>query len=72
MCWISGGKYSPHYLIRSTDMTSVNERWSQVSFQDLLQYIIVKTSLEERIKSRILMWSGLKYKTLLDTQELRN
>lgn len=57
-------------------MTSVNERWSHDGFQDLGEVSsstsLSVTSLEEGIKSRISLWSGLKFKTLLDIQESKN
>lgn len=69
-------KYCHHGLIHSTDMTSVSERWFHIGFQDLGELSSSAsssvTSSEEGIKSRILLWSGLKLKTLLDTEQSRN
>lgn len=58
-------------------MASVDERWSQDGFQDLGKVsssmsLSQVTSLEDRIKSRISLWSELKFKTLLNIQELKN
>lgn len=71
------GYKCPHFcLIHSIDMTSVNETWSKVGFQDFGEIgsstSLSVTSFEKGIKSRILLWSGLKLKTLLDIQESRN
>lgn len=71
------GYKCPHFcLIHSIDMTSVKETWSKVGFQDFGEIgsstSLSVTSFEEGIKSRILLWSGLKLKTLLDNQESRN
>lgn len=48
LCFISGCGYSHHCLTHSTDMTSVNERWSQVGFQDLGE-VCSSTSLLEQV-----------------------
>lgn len=71
------GYKCPHFcLIHSIDMTSVNETWSKIGFQDFAEVgsstSLSATSFEEEIKSRILLWSELKLKTLLDIQESRN
>lgn len=51
-------------------MTSVKRDGPHDGFQDLGEVMSLSvTSLEEGIKSRISLWSGLKFKTLLDIQE---